>query len=106
MNQHLPTLSFDAGNGWEIILPADNLPAGIANITVTDDGIYLETTSGEYDLITYQDLLDVMVPDRLGRILASPSDRVGAAVSRSNGHGWPVVAAIYVEDSPGVIPTN
>jgi hypothetical protein len=95
VNQHLPTLSFDAGNGWEIILPAESLPSGIANITVTDDGIYLETTSGEYDLITYQDLIDVMVPDRLGRILASP-----------NGHGWPVAAAIYVEDSPGVIPIN
>lgn len=95
MNKHLPTLSLDAGNGWEIILPAETLPSGIANITVTDDGIYLETTGGEYDLITYQDLLDVMVPDRLGRILASP-----------NGHGWPATAVVYMEDIPGVIATN
>lgn len=95
VNQSLPTLSFGPGNGWEIILPVDALPHGIANITVTDDGIYLETTSGDYDLITYQDLIDVMVPGRLGRIIASP-----------NGHGWPVVAVISVEDSPGVIPTN
>ncbi len=95
MNATLPTLSFGPGNGWEIILPAPALPAGIANITVSDDGIYLETTSGEYDLITYQDLLDVMVPARLGRIIASP-----------NGHGWPAVTAIYLEDSPGVIPMN
>ena len=95
MNQTLPTLSFDPGNGWEIILPVEALPAGIANITVTDDGIYLETQAGEYDLITYQDLLDVMVPDRLGRIMASP-----------NGHGWPSATAIYLEDSPSVISTN
>ena len=95
MNSTLPTLSFAPGNGWEIILPAESLPSGIANITVTDDGIYLETTSGDYDLITYQDLLDVMVPARLSRIIASP-----------NGHSWPVATAIYLPDTIGVIPSD
>ena len=93
-NNNLPTLSMDGNGGWELILPACVLPVDITNITVSDDGIYLETAGGDYDLVTFDDLVEVMVLGRLGRVIAN-----------GNGH-WPSPTVYFVEDSPGVIPLH
>lgn len=93
-NTTLPTISLDSHGGWELILPAAVLPRNVANITITDDGIYLEMETGAYDLLTFDDLLDIAVPGRL-----VPVSHNG------NGH-WPGPTIYYVNDSPGAIPMH
>jgi hypothetical protein len=95
INTQLPTLALDEHGGWELILPATVLPAMIAAISITDNGIYIETTDGAYDLISYADLEDMIIPGRLGRVVAS-----------SNGASAWVVNAIYLPDTIGVIPSD
>jgi len=92
INTQLPTLSLDEHGGWEFILPATVLPAMIAAISITDDGIYIETFDGAYDLISYADLEDMIVPGRLGMAVAS-----------SNGHSAWAVTALYLPDPINVI---
>ena len=95
-NTTLPTLSLDAGGHWELILPAAILPAAIATVNVSEDGIYLETVDGSYDLLTWDDLLTVSIPGRLGQVLASNNGRVQ----------WPNPRIYLVDDSMGVIPMH
>lgn len=92
-NTALPTLSLDSHGGWELILPASVLPGNVANITVSDEGIYLETETGLYDLITFDDLLDIAVPGRIVSV-------------NGNGH-WPSPQLYYlVDNSPDARPLN
>ena len=95
MNQHLPTLSLDSDGHWEFILPAAVLPGEVRKLIVSEDGIYVEFITGDYDLVTWDDVQDIAVPGRLQYAQPSP-----------NGHGWPSATAIYLEDSPAVIPIN
>lgn len=90
-NANLPTLCLSS-DSWELILPATVLPALIANITISPDGIYIENIDGEYDLISYADLEQIMVPNR------------GFMPGRNGHSGWPAPSYYFVEDSPPAIP--
>jgi hypothetical protein len=96
MKTALPTLLLNHGY-WKLILPAAIQPPEVANITISEDGVYIEFITGDYDLITWDDIAGIAIPGRLSAILASP-----------NGNGrstqWPNPAAWLVDDSPGVIP--
>lgn len=47
--------------GWEIILPpAVIAPAGLTNLTFTDQGIYLSDTAGRWDYIPYTELASLL----------------------------------------------
>lgn len=91
-NTHLPTLCLN-GESWELILPANVLPPMIANITMSEDGIYIETLHGEYDLISYGDLKEIMVPNRAAYL-----------PGRNELSGWPAPTFYFVDDSPPAIP--
>lgn len=97
MNITLPTLSLDASAHWELLLPSQVMPAEVAKLIVSEDGVYIEFITGDYDLITWDDIADIAVPGR-GAIVAFSSN--GAS-------GWPAPQYIIVEeDSPNVIPLN
>lgn len=53
----LPTTTIDPDLGWEIILPVAALAnTGLVKCSLTPDGIYIENTAGQYDLIGFDDL--------------------------------------------------
>lgn len=50
-----PPTSFSSN--WELILPPSVIAAaGLSNLTVTADGIYIEDCAGRYDLIPFHEL--------------------------------------------------
>lgn len=52
----IPTVELPAV-AWEIILPrAVIAPAGLSNLTFTDQGLYLEDAAGRWDYIPYAEL--------------------------------------------------
>lgn len=57
----LPRTTLDSDLGWEIIIPEITLAnTGLAKVSVTPDGIYIESPDGHYDLLPFAELAELL----------------------------------------------
>ena len=61
----LPTIELidPQGEGWCLDMPAASLPAGVAEIGVTDRGVYIELTDKRYSFIPWDELTELVEQD-------------------------------------------
>lgn len=52
------------GEGWSLDMPAASLPEGVAEIGVTDKGVYIELTDKRYSFIPWGELTDLVEDDQ------------------------------------------
>ena len=55
-----PIIKHDTDLGWEMFVPQHLLPLELRVISVSPAGLYIETVNGEWDLIPFQDLADLV----------------------------------------------
>ena len=56
-----PGLRADSDLDWEVTMPTCVLvPADLVNCTITPDGIYVENTAGDWDIIPFSELSQLL----------------------------------------------
>lgn len=73
-----PTVQLPAA-GWEITLPPGVIaPAGLRQLSLTDQGIYLEASNGHWDYIPYAELASLLeyAPDATVALAPMPQPHI------------------------------
>lgn len=60
MKPQNPIIKRDTDIGWEIFVPPSMLPAELRTVSISPEGLYIETTSDTWDLIPFMDLADLV----------------------------------------------
>lgn len=60
MNPMNPIIKHDTDLGWEMFVPQHLLPIELRVISMSPAGLYVETVNDEWDLIPFQDLVDLV----------------------------------------------
>ena len=57
-----PLIKHDPDIGWEVFVPEDNLPTTLRCVSLSPEGLYVETTDGAWDLIALEDMAELVEP--------------------------------------------
>lgn len=60
-DRYLPHLHIDSDVAWEVIIPRVALAStDLTNVTITPDGIYIENTGGDWDILPFSELAECL----------------------------------------------
>lgn len=60
MKPQNPIIKRDKDIGWEVMVPPDLLPVTLRCVSISPEGLYIETKDEAWDMIPFQDLADLV----------------------------------------------